>query len=274
MQQSRKKWLSRLAALAIGFVAMNALSSFTPDYSPVRLPGIATIAVDATAAGISASVNAVANSKKPASPAKKLAAPTFSESKRYVYDSLHLAETGLSRKVFEMALRGMEKLKKAKRLHSNILSIVDFSKASVDKRLFVIDLDNDVMLFNTWVAHGRNSGKELANSFSDRPRSNKSSLGFYVTGGTYQGSNGYSLKLLGMEKGFNSNALKRAIVLHGADYVNEDYIQSQGYIGRSQGCPAVKPDVSEPLINSIKDGSCLFIYHPSSLYIKKSALVR
>jgi hypothetical protein len=200
--------------------------------------------------------------------------PTFSESKKYVFDSLHLDDAGLSRKVFDMALRGMEKLKKASRVQSNILTIADFSKSSTEKRLFVIDLDNDELLFCTWVAHGRNSGTEWANSFSNKPRSRKSSLGFYVTGQTYNGSNGYSLKLLGMEQGINNNALARAIVLHGADYVNTDYISSQGYIGRSQGCPAVMPELAEPLIDSIKDGSCLFIYHPSPTYIKRSGLIR
>lgn len=265
MQQSRKKWLTRLAALPVAFTV---LSSFAPSIKLEDRSEYVALAIDATIAGVKSSATILVDKKKPSKPV------SYSDSKKYVYDSLHLEESGLSRKVFEMALKGMEKLKKAKRLHSNILSIADFSKASIDKRLFVIDLDNDVLLFNTWVAHGRNSGKETANSFSNKPRSKKSSLGFYITGATYQGSNGYSLKLLGMEQGFNSNALQRAIVLHGADYVNEEYITSQGYIGRSQGCPAVNPEVNEPLINSIKDGSCLFIYHPSTLYIKRSTLLR
>lgn len=268
MQQSRKRRLSGLVAIPLSFTALIAFSSFTANGGEKPKSLYASTAVDATAAGFSAAIRELKTPRKSKAPV------AFSDSKKYVYDSLHLQEAGLSRRVFEMALRGMEKLKKAHRLQTNILTIADFSKASVDKRLFIIDLDSDQLLFNTWVAHGRNSGKETANVFSNKPRSNKSSLGFYVTGSAYQGSNGYSLKLLGMEKGFNSNALQRAIVLHGADYVNEEYISSQGYIGRSQGCPAVAPEVSEPIINLIKDGSCLFIYHPTSLYLKRSAMVR
>ena len=198
----------------------------------------------------------------------------FSSAHQYIYDSLNLEEIGLSRHVYELALKGMEKLQVAGKLQYNILSIVDFSKPSTDKRLYVIDLDQVSLLFHTWVAHGRNSGEEMARSFSNKPRSKKSSLGFYVTGQTYFGSNGYSLKLEGMENGINNNAHQRAIVIHGADYVNQRYIQSQGYIGRSQGCPAVMSSVSEPLINTIKEGTCLFIYHPTSTYTSRSAFLK
>jgi hypothetical protein len=192
-----------------------------------------------------------------------------------VYDSLHLNELGLNQKVFRMALNGMEKLRKMGRLSNDkIISIVDFSQPSIQRRLYVIDLENCTLLFNTLVAHGMKSGKENALSFSNKPSSNKSSLGFYVTSKTYNGSNGYSLRLQGCEKGFNDNAAKRAIVVHGADYVNEEYITSQGYIGRSQGCPALPPDLSKPLIDEIKDGSCLFIYHPNSYYLSASRLIK
>ncbi len=200
---------------------------------------------------------------------------SFYERKKSLFDSLQLEAIGLSRTVFEIALRGMEKLKNSKLLQTSILSIADFSKSSTERRLFVIDLENNELLFNTWVAHGRNSGEEAwANSFSNKPHSKKSSLGFYVTGSAYSGNNGYSLKLVGLEKGFNSNAFQRAIVIHGADYVNTDYINSQGYIGRSEGCPAVALKVCRPLINTIKEGSCLFIYYPSPFYLKKSALCK
>ncbi|MBC7848980.1 MAG: murein L,D-transpeptidase catalytic domain family protein [Chitinophagaceae bacterium] len=206
---------------------------------------------------------------------KRVSKPSaWVSSKKQLFDSLHLDELGLSRKVFEFALHGMDKLRRTDRIHSNIITIADFSKSSTEKRLFVIDLDTKEILYNTWVAHGKNSGKETANIFSNKVQSNKSSLGFYVTGSAYNGSNGYSMKLMGMESGFNSNAFKRAIVLHGADYVNTDYINSQGYIGRSQGCPAVMPEISAALIDSIKEGSCLFIYHPSSTYISRSSLLR
>ncbi len=192
-----------------------------------------------------------------------------------MYDSLQLNELGLNKNVFQLALRGMEKLRKSGRLaNDRIISIIDFSQPSVQRRLYVIDLENCTLLYNTLVAHGMKSGKEKALSFSNKPASHKSSLGFYITSKTYQGSNGYSLRLLGCEKGFNDNAAKRAIVVHGADYVNEEYITSQGYIGRSQGCPALPPELSREMIDEIKEGSCLFIYHPNPLYLSKSQFVK
>lgn len=191
-----------------------------------------------------------------------------------IYDSLHLEDRGLSRMVFRTAMKGMEKLQKSGRLRENVISIIDFSQPSTSKRLYVIDLDNAELLCNTWVAHGMKSGKTMAQVFSNKPSSNKSSLGFYVTGDAYEGSNGYSLKLEGMEKGINDYAFRRAIVLHGADYVSEQWIASQGYIGRSKGCPAVPLDVCQPLIDEIKGGTCLFIYHPTSTYRVKSRLVK
>lgn len=200
--------------------------------------------------------------------------PELMAEKANLYDSLHLESFGLDREVFELALKGMSKLMESNQIHTNILSIADFSKPSTVKRLFVIDLDHAALLFNTWVAHGRNSGKETAQNFSNKPSSNKSSLGFYVTGEPYQGSNGYSLKLFGMEQGFNSNAFKRAIVIHGAGYVNPTLIESQGFIGRSQGCPAVLPELTKPLINTIKEGTCLFVYHPNPTYLSKSTLLK
>ncbi len=197
----------------------------------------------------------------------------FVEANKPLFDSLGLEAMGLPRKVFEMALTGMEKLKRSNLVQSNILSIIDFTQSSTSKRLFVVDLDNGKLLFNTLVAHGKKTGEEWARSFSNSPRSNKSSIGFYVTGEPYQGNNGYSLKLMGMEKGFNHNAFQRAIVVHGANYVNEEYIESQGYIGRSQGCPALMPELCKPIINSIKGGSCLFVYYPLPQYLKRSSFI-
>ncbi len=199
---------------------------------------------------------------------------SFVSEKMDVFDSLHLSDWGLSKKVFEMGLRGMSRLVRSGQIKANILSIVDFSQSSVNKRLYVIDLDNYILLYNTYVAHGVKSGKEAATYFSNKPASHKSSLGFYVTGQTYKGSNGYSLKLRGMEKGINDYALRRGIVMHGAEYVNEEYIASQGYIGRSYGCPAVASEISEELIDMVKDGTCLFIYHPSPTYRSKSKLIK
>lgn len=191
-----------------------------------------------------------------------------------LYTSLNLDQTGISATAFELALKGWEKLKANNQLpNSGLLTIVDFSQPSTQKRLYVIDLEKRILLFNTYVAHGRNSGREQAVNFSNKPRSNQSSPGFYRTETTYYGNNGYSLRLEGLEKGINDNAESRAIVMHGADYVNENRIQSLGYIGRSQGCPAIPPKMTRPIINTIKNGSCLFIYAPVTQYAQRSAIL-
>lgn len=192
-----------------------------------------------------------------------------------VYDSLRLDMAGLSRKAFDYAQKGFRKLLEQGRLQNDgILAIADFSQSSNQKRLYVLDMKNYKLLFHTLVAHGKNSGREMATSFSNRPSSYKSSPGFYITGSTYHGSNGYSLKLNGIEKGINDRALQRAIVMHGADYVSESFIESQGYIGRSLGCPAVPLRDARPIINTIKDNSCLFIYEPGQSYAKNSPLLK
>ena len=191
-----------------------------------------------------------------------------------VYDSLKLNLAGLNRKAFELAQEGFEKLKEQGTiLNDNIISIIDFSLPSTEKRLYVVDLKNYQVLYKTYVAHGRNSGALMANSFSNNPSSYKSSLGFYKTLGTYMGKHGYSMKLQGLERGINDNAQDRAIVMHGADYVNPAYIPKLGYIGRSQGCPAVSPTEAQPIINTIKDGSCLFIYSPNTSYQQHSSIL-
>ena len=192
-----------------------------------------------------------------------------------MYDSLRLNVMGLSKQAFQYAMQGFNYLAKAGQFtNDKIISIVDFSQPSSKKRLFVIDLDKMKVVFNTYVAHGANSGKEYANSFSNQPESNKSSLGFYETLNTYNGKNGYSLHLQGLEKGINDKADSRAIVMHGAEYVNEALIQSQGYIGRSWGCPAVPERLHKPIIDKIKNGTCLFIYSPDKNYFIHSQLLK
>lgn len=200
----------------------------------------------------------------------EIASPLLSM--KSVYDSLQLNLKGLSQQAFDYAKEGFNKLiEEGRLLNDSIISIVDFSLHSSKKRLFIIDMKNQVVLFNTLVAHGRNTGRELATSFSNQHATYKSSPGFYLTGDTYQGKNGYSLKLEGLESGVNDNALERGIVIHGANYVSDDIVNMQGYIGRSLGCPAVPVAVSQSIIDQIKNGSCFFIYHPS--YINKSAIL-
>lgn len=190
------------------------------------------------------------------------------------YDSMHLDKLGLSEQAFDHAMKGFSYLVQQGRIvKDNIITIADFSLPSYRKRLFVIDLDNYRVLFNTFVAHGVNSGREYANEFSNTPSSYKSSLGFYQTLGTYMGEHGYSLKLDGLEKGINDNAHSRAIVIHAAGYVHESLIRAQGYIGRSWGCPALPEKLHKPIIDKIKNGSCLFIYSANEAYLKKSRII-
>ncbi len=199
------------------------------------------------------------------------AAPVL-PSGRSVYDSLHLSLKGLSQQAFDFAKQGLQKLiEEGKLLNDSIISIIDFSQPSNQKRLFVLDVKNYKILFNTLVAHGKNTGREWATSFSNQNESYKSSPGFYITKETYEGKNGFSLKLEGVERGINDKAFERGIVMHGASYVCNEYVNSQGYIGRSQGCPAVPVEINRPIINTIKNGTCLFVYHPS--YINRSSVL-
>ncbi|MEO6252578.1 MAG: murein L,D-transpeptidase catalytic domain family protein [Ferruginibacter sp.] len=191
-----------------------------------------------------------------------------------LYDSMDLDLMGLSKTAFDYAIKGFNYLAQTGSFaNDHIISIVDFSLPSSKKRLFVIDLDQAKVLFNTYVAHGAKSGAAMATEFSNTPESNKSSLGFYETLQTYSGGHGYSLKLQGLERGINDNANSRAIVIHPAAYVDEALIRSQGYIGRSWGCPALPERLSKPIINTIKGGTCLFLYSPDKNYLNKSKII-
>lgn len=136
--------------------------------------------------------------------------------------------------------------------------------------MFVVDLKSRQLLYHTVVAHGRNTGEEYARKFSNTTSSHQSSLGFYITGDPYSGSNGYSLTLDGVDKGFNDKARERAIVVHGAPYASESFIGTKGYLGRSFGCPSLPPDINNLVINRIKKGNCLFIYYPDEHYLRHS----
>lgn len=171
---------------------------------------------------------------------------------------------------FEVAFEGYENLKSQNKLENSILTIIDFSLSSNQKRLWVIDMDSNEVLFHTLVAHGMNSGQEFATNFSNKSESHQSSLGFYLTAEIYTGKHGSSLKLDGIEKGINDNARERAIVIHGADYVSETFARNNGRLGRSQGCPALPNNLTSKIISKIKNKSVLFIYHPS----RKSGLVK
>lgn len=192
-----------------------------------------------------------------------------------LFDSLKLGRLGLGRRAYDYAMLGYNILKAKRKLsNSNILSIADMSLPSGKKRLFVIDVKNYKLLFVTYVAHGKNSGLDKTLYFSNAPESNKTSVGFYTTLGTYSGTHGYSLKLEGQEIGYNSNALERDIVVHSAEYVDESVVKSQGYAGRSLGCPALSPAIYKQVIEKIKNRSCLFIYGNDANYITNSKLLK
>lgn len=192
-----------------------------------------------------------------------------------LFDSLKLGRQGLGRRAYDYAMLGYNVLKAKKKISNDkILSIIDFSIPSGRKRLFVIDVKNYKLLFVTYVAHGKNTGLDKALYFSNAHESNKSSVGFYTTLMTYSGAHGYSLRLQGHEIGFNNNALERDIVMHNADYVDESIVKSQGYIGRSLGCPALSPAIYKQVINKIKNGTCLFIYGNDNKYIINSKFLK
>ncbi|WP_428329538.1 murein L,D-transpeptidase catalytic domain family protein [Mucilaginibacter sp.] len=178
-----------------------------------------------------------------------------------IYESAHLQESGLDLDVFEKAMTGFIDLKVANKLPQStaVLTVVDLTKSSHEKRMWIVDVINKELVLNTWVAHGHGSGDDMATRFSDKEDSHQSSLGFYITDDVYFGKNGRSLRLDGMDAGFNAHARERAIVVHGADYVGPNAIDELGRLGRSYGCPAVAREVSDQVIDAIKDKTVLFI---------------
>jgi len=149
------------------------------------------------------------------------------------------------------------------RVRSDVLMVIDYTKPSTEPRLWVFDLNHTLVLFKELVAHGRNSGDNLAARFSNEPGSLMSSLGLFLTGDTYVGKHGLSLRLQGLEKGVNDNCMERAIVIHAANYVSPMAGRRQGRIGRSWGCPAVRPEIARQLIETVQGGALLFAYYPA-----------
>ena len=191
-----------------------------------------------------------------------------------LYSHMNLIKQGLDEKAFEYAWRGYHNLLKKGLIHKRtVLSICDFTQSCCSKRMYVIDVQRCKLLYRTYVAHGQKSGEEYATSFSNEPESFKSSLGFYVTDKIYYGRNGLSLRLNGVDSGYNDLALKRKIVLHGSDYVGDRYMENFGTLGTSLGCPALPSAVSGKIIRAVKNGSCLFIYHPTQQYLENSAII-
>ena len=186
------------------------------------------------------------------------------------FERLKQEAPALKAEVLRLALTAFNKVYQKGLVQKPILTVIDYSKASSEERLWVFDLSNDKLLYETYVAHGRNSGDLYSTRFSNQGRSLASSLGTYVTADTYMGSNGYSLNLKGLEPGYNDNALSRRVVMHGAWYVSENFIKQYGQLGRSWGCPAVEQKLAQPIINTIKNGSVLFAYYPNESWLKHS----
>lgn len=169
----------------------------------------------------------------------------FEDTIKELYNRIGLSSYGLDFSVFRLAMIGYYGLTEREALGpKEILTIIDFSRPSTEKRFYTVDLKNERVKYCTYVAHGRNTGQNMATEFSNVPQSNQSSLGFYVTAETYVGSKGYSLRLDGMEASFNGNIRSRAVVVHGAEYVTKSWIQRYGRLGRSEGCPALPPAIS------------------------------
>ena len=185
-------------------------------------------------------------------------------------EELHRLAPATNTETLRLALNALQCASTQLGGQNRLLTVIDYSKPSRDKRLWVFDLKQRKLLFEEWVAHGKKSGEDMATSFSNLPESNQSSIGLYQTGQTYSGKHGRSLRLLGLEPGFNDNSEERAIVMHAAAYADPKVVPGLGRLGRSLGCPAVRPQVAQQLIDTVKNGSYVFAYYPQQQYLKTS----
>lgn len=190
-------------------------------------------------------------------------------------EAKHLSQKapGLDKEVLKLALTAYQKARSSGIAKKPILTVIDYSLPSNKQRMWVFDIKKDKLLYNTYVAHGKNSGMKVPHHFSNKNSSKESSLGTFVTRDTYVGSKGYSLNLLGLEKGVNNNAYQRRVVIHGAWYVEPSFIQKTGRAGRSWGCPAIAKTLAKPLINAIKNGSVIFAYYPDKYFLTHSGFI-
>ena len=260
------------------YCPLKSVSTYAGIFLLILLPVL--ISGNSTAKAIIKPVATVITSKAPVPVASSAVPLAVSNSNKLIaqahaiYDSMKLKRAGLSKKAFEFAWKGYQHMRSKRMLkNTDVLSICDFSQSSRKKRLYVIDLESMKLLINTHVAHGRNSGSEYARSFSNIMESHQSSLGFFITKQTYWGGHGLALEIDGQERGINDKANQRKIVVHGSDYVGDRFLRSNKFNGRSFGCPAVPSKVNAKVINTIKNGSCFFIYHPTKNYINKSRIL-
>ena len=184
---------------------------------------------------------------------------------------LQAAAPGIDRTALSLALAARDcAIRSGAVSASQRLALIDYSRPSTERRLWVFDVSQAQLLYAEYVAHGKGSGENLANAFSNNDGSHQSSLGLFVTAGTYMGGNGYSLRMEGLEPGFNDKAMARAIVMHGAPYVDPALALRQGRLGRSYGCPALRPAVARQMIDTLKQGQLLFAYYPDPEWLAHS----
>lgn len=191
-----------------------------------------------------------------------------------LFDALHETAPGLNETVLRVALTAAHNASEQGVGSKQVLAVIDYSRPSTEKRLWVFDLASRKLLFNEHVAHGKNSGENFSRTFSNTVGSEMSSIGLFVTGATYQGKNGLSLRLEGLDKGFNDSSMERAIVMHGADYVNPAMSPRLGRLGRSQGCPAVRREVAKPMIEALQGGALLFSWYPDPAWLASSRFLQ
>ncbi|WP_426061334.1 murein L,D-transpeptidase catalytic domain family protein [Hymenobacter sp. B1770] len=258
IQRKRKMMRTRIARRVLPFLASLFLA--TPLAAPV------------TKSMAGSTGNELRLPNQPVSPDAFASPAELLEQKlRATYNALGAEQQGLKYETFAKAMTGYLNLREAGRLAENkeLLTVVDFDLPSTKKRLWVFDLATNQTKFNTLVAHGHNSGENEATNFSNTDASNMSSLGFYATSNEYTGKHGRSLRLEGLDEGFNTNAAARAVVMHGADYVSEDFIKQNGRLGRSLGCPALPMDLKDEIIEAVNGGTCLFINKSDAGYDSK-----
>ena len=197
------------------------------------------------------------------------------DSSEVLADSLLTQAPGLRADVLKLALTAARRAEDQGLVpRRDLLTVIDYSLPSSQPRLFIFDLAAHKLLFRELVAHGKGSGGDIANVFSNSPGSLATSLGLYVTADTYEGGNGYSLRLRGLEEGVNDMAWDRAIVMHGASYVSNEAIKVLGRLGRSWGCPAVRPEISQKIIDTIRGGTPIFAYYPDKSWLSTSAFLQ
>ena len=255
MQQLSRNALRVGYARVIGIALVIAAPAFAVAERPVAAP-------------IAASVEVARNTAAPVpvAPLPPVVAPEFDPGS---WDAPALGNT--NPEVFALALEAAAAaVLRGDATEPATLTVIDFSRPSTAKRMWVYDLRTRTLLFEELVAHGRNSGHNLTTTFSNQPESHQSSLGLYRTAEGYVGKHGYSLRLDGLEPGFNDRARDRAIVIHGAEYVNGAAASAQGRLGRSLGCPAVRPEVARELIDAVKGGGLVFAYYPDPQWLGAS----